>query len=257
MTEEVRLAVGAAGEDLALRWEPPAPGRGGLLYMHGFGSSQAGEKAEFFAARARGAGLGFCSFDFRGHGGSAGGMGTLTLSRNLEDAAAVLGWVAGHCAGPLAFFGSSMGAATALWLAARRRGAVGRLRAGVAIAPALTLRRTLAESCGPEGLERWRRSGRLRLAAELATADLPWALMEDLDRHRVEELAALHRTPTLILQGMRDRSVPWRDVADFAAACRAAPVELVLFGDGDHRLLPHKARLWELAAGFLRRHGVA
>src|SRR3954447_16584404 len=48
---------------LAVRFDPPPRGAGErpcFLYLHGFGSEQSGEKAEFFRVRAREAGFGFC-----------------------------------------------------------------------------------------------------------------------------------------------------------------------------------------------------
>lgn len=243
-------------EALAVRFDAPADRRRpAFLYLHGFGSSQDGEKAVAFRRRARGAGIGFCSFDFRGHGRSGGGMERLTMSRNLDDAEAAAGWLAERWQGPLAFFGSSMGAAVAMWLAARRpEGAARRLRAGVAIAPALALERSLAEQCGAEGLARWRESGRLAVDNELVSCELGWELMEDLARHRAEELPSCYATPTLVLQGTADESVAWRDSADFATRCGAGVVELHLFAGGDHRLIPQLDRMWQLAAGFLAHH---
>lgn len=240
-------------EPLAVRFDAPADRhRPAFLYLHGFGSSQNGEKAVAFRRRARAAGIGFCSFDFRGHGRSGGGMERLTMSRNLDDAEAVAAWLAERWAGPLAFFGSSMGAAAAMWLAARRPdGPARRLLAGVAIAPALALERSLADQCGAEGLERWRRSGRLAVDNELVTCELGWELMEDLAGHRAAELPARYATPTLILQGSADESVAWRESAEFATRCRPGLVELHLFAGADHRLIPQLDRVWQLAAGFL------
>jgi alpha-beta hydrolase superfamily lysophospholipase len=121
----------------------------------------------------------------------------------------------------------------------------------VAIAPALALERSLATQCGAEGLERWRRSGRLAVDNELVTCELGWELMEDLASHRAAELPAGYATPTLVLQGTADESVAWRESADFATRCRPGLVELHLFAGGDHRLIPQLDRVWQLAAGFL------
>ena len=52
MSEERKLEIAAPeGERLAVRWAP-AESADTLLYLHGFGSSQAGEKAESFRRRA-------------------------------------------------------------------------------------------------------------------------------------------------------------------------------------------------------------
>jgi pimeloyl-ACP methyl ester carboxylesterase len=257
----IRVAAGD-GTELAARWAAPDAGepRLALFYLHGLGSSQAGDKADWFRRRAVAEGLAFCSFDARGHGESAGRVADLTLSRAVDDAGAVLAWLGRRFAGPVAFFASSMGAAVALWLAGRRQDA---FAAGVAIAPALGMERGLRDALGEEGLARWRDSGRLPIENELGSVELGWGLMEDLARHPPDELPRLYRTPTLIFQGLGDDRVPWRTATDFAAGCaeqgagrqrgEAGDVEVHLFAGGDHRLLAYREQMWQLANAFLHR----
>ncbi|HUO87512.1 MAG TPA: alpha/beta fold hydrolase [Thermoanaerobaculia bacterium] len=254
--EQTLWLPGVSGpEPLVVRLTaPPDAGRPALLYLHGFGSDQAGEKAATFRSRAAAARIAFCSFDFRGHGRSGGGMEHLTMTRNLEDAEAALAWLAGRWAGPIAFFGSSMGGATAMWLAATRpEGPARRLCAGVAIAPALGLERSLARRVGTGGLERWRSTGRLAVDDGGLSCELGWELMTDLAAHPASSLAPLYTTPTLVFQGTADDSVPWEETADFAAACRPGVVDLHLFTGADHRLIAEKEEIWRLAAGFVAR----
>jgi pimeloyl-ACP methyl ester carboxylesterase len=242
--------VGGAGERLAVRLSQPTEARPGLglLYLHGFGSKQSGEKATFFRARAVAAGLGFCSLDFRGHGESDGGMRELTLSRNLEDVAAARALLAARGWRRVALFGSSMGGATALWYAALHPEEV---CAGVHIAPAVGFRRGFERWAGPARLARWRREGTIRFENEHVACDLGWQLMTDLRRYPMSDLLARYRTPTLFFQGQLDASVEWRDVARFARLARPGTVELVLFADGDHRLTDRKELLWQRAHAFL------
>jgi len=254
----------ADGTELAVRWATPATTTAittatepslALLYLHGLGSSQDGDKATWFRARAVAHGFAFCSFDARGHGDSGGAVRDLTLSRAVADAGAVLDWLTARWDGRVAFFASSMGAAVALWLAERRQR---RFAAGVAIAPALDMEQSLRDACGTEGLRRWRESGRLAIENEMGEIELGWPLMEDLPRYRPGELAPRYRTPTLIFQGLRDDRVPWPTATDFAAGCAAAgddppAVEVHLFAGGDHRLLAYRETMWHLAAGFLER----
>jgi len=220
----------------------------GLLYLHGFGSLQSGEKATYFRARAGEAGIAFCSVDFRGHGESDGRMRDLTLSRNLEDVAAVRALLSGRGWERVVLFGSSMGGATALWYAALHPADV---VAGVHIAPAVGFRRGLERWAGPRRLARWRREGVVRFASELVTCELGWELMADLRRYRLAGLVERYRTPTLVFQGQLDATVDWRDVARFARRVRSGLVELVLFPDGDHRLTDRKDLLWHRARSFL------
>ena len=91
MPEQLFIPVTPDKDDrgeLAIRLESPkrpAEAPFSVLYLHGFGSSQDGDKAAFFRSRFAEKGIPFCSFDFRGHGQSGGSMETLTISRCLED----------------------------------------------------------------------------------------------------------------------------------------------------------------------------
>lgn len=241
---------GPYASHLAVQLDRPAePSPLCLLYLHGFGSAQAGEKAEFFRARALAAGLAFCSFDFQGHGRSGGTMRGLTLTRNLADTAAIHALLKQRGFSRVVLVGSSMGGATAMWYSALHQEEVA---AGLYIAPALRLGEALATWAGPERLRHWEKDGSLPFTNEAVSAELGWELIEDLRRHPVEVLLEIYRTPALILQGKRDASVPYRDVVDFVLGCPFEEIELHLFADGEHRLVDRLVRLWELMLGFLR-----
>jgi len=242
---------------VAIRFDAPASATSAtsaILYLHGFGSVQSGEKASFFRARALESGLAFCSFDFRGHGESEGSMRDLSLARNLEDVAAVRAWLAARGRARVALFGSSMGGATALWYAdAHPQG----VAAAVHIAPAVGMLAGLERWAGAEGLERWRRDGTIRFRNEMVEADLGWGLVEDLRDRDVEALARRTQVPTLFFQGKRDATVDWHDVARFAEVAPPGAIELVLYDDGDHRLVDRKDDLWRRALAFLAERAAA
>ena len=253
-----RLALGArgGGERLALRLDRPAgtprvawP----LLYLHGFGSRQSGEKASFFRARALASGAVFCSIDFRGHGDSDGELGALTLTRNLEDLARAQAYLADRGHPRAVLVGSSLGGATAL---AYAHAQPERVAACLLIAPAVGMRRELERWAGPDRLERWRREGSIRFVSELVEVDLGWSFVEDLRNYDFLEVARGLATPALVLQGRNDTSVSYLDVLDFVAATPAGRVDLVLYGDGDHRLNDRKEELWQRMLEFLRRRGL-
>ncbi len=257
-----RIAVVQAGSEvshLAVRFDAPAgnraPGRPPLcfLYLHGFGSVQTGEKAEFFRRAALRAGFAFCSFDFQGHGDSGGGMEGLTLTRNLADLELVWQRLAERDYERVCLLGSSMGGGTGLWFSALHPE---RVVAGLHIAPALEMERGLLAWAGPERARSWQENGVIDFKNDFVSAPLGWSLIEDLRAHPADDLLARYRTPALLLQGKRDTSVPWKTVLDFAVRCPYEEIELHLFADGDHRLTDRKERLWELMLEFLRGRGL-
>lgn len=220
-----------------------------LLYLHGFGSVQTGEKADFFRQHAQESGFAFCSFDFQGHGQSGGTMQGLTLTRNLQDVARVYAYVREKGYHQVCLLGSSMGGGTALWYSALHPDEV---VAGLHIAPAIQFERGLITWAGPERCRLWQETGTIHFENDLVSCELGWELIEDLRRYAVEDLLEMYRTPALLLQGKLDTSVPWKDVADFATRCAYPGIELHLFADGDHRLTDRKDRLWQLMLEFLR-----
>jgi pimeloyl-ACP methyl ester carboxylesterase len=249
------LAGGREVSRLAVCYERPAAAAEPplcLLYLHGFGSTQAGEKAEFFRRRALAAGFAFCSFDFEGHGQSGGTMRDLTLTRNLANIERVHAWLRERGEERFCLLGSSMGGGAALWYSALHPESIA---AGLHLAPALDLDRGLLAWAGEEGARRWQESGTIDFRNELVACELGWELIEDLRRHPTAALVERYRTPALLLQGQHDATVPWRGVAEFAALCAGA-VELHLFADGDHRLIDRKQRLWTLMIEFLQGRGL-
>lgn len=249
--ERVIERVEVGGERIVVRFDEPATASPlVVLYLHGFGSRQEGEKATYFRRRALAGGWAFCSFDCRGHGASEGSLRELTLTRNLEDVAAVRAWLEERGHRRIALFGSSMGGATALWHAAREPEDV---VAVAGIAPALGMAASMERWAGEERLARWERDGVIHYENELVASELSWELIADLRRYDLAELHSRHRVPAILFQGQLDESVDWRDVAAFAAAARPGTVDLRLFPRGDHRLLEQRELLWELARQHFAR----
>ncbi len=240
---------------LAVRYDRPdpravRPGAPCILYLHGFGSQQTGEKADFFRQQALEDGFTFCSFDFQGHGQSGGNLSGLTLTRNLEDVRRVHSFLRERGHERLILIGSSMGGGTALWYSAYHPEDI---VAGLHIAPALEMGRGLLTWAGPEKTRLWQETGLLFFENEWVSCELGWQLIEDLETHPLETLYARYSTPCLLLQGKQDKSVSWRSVLDFATHCAYSEIDFHLFANGDHRLTDRRERLWALMMEFLRR----
>ncbi|HEY4485658.1 MAG TPA: alpha/beta fold hydrolase [Nitrospiria bacterium] len=221
------------------------------VFIHGFGSDQKGDKARFFRERFNAAGCDFLAFDHRGHGASSGTMTELTVTRNLEDAEAILLSV-GEGYRTRILIGSSMGGQTAAWLAARRPKDIA---ANLLIAPAFRFFQNPEKDFGPREVASLRKTGVARLRNDWLDVKIGRALLTDARRYKPAELAPAYRTPTLILHGIEDASVPYEDSVGFVRRCKARPLELILIAGGDHRLTDRKDMLFEEMAGFCRRIG--
>lgn len=250
MSELVVVPASGKGAELALRRSLAArPDAPAILYLHGFGSSQDGEKADFFRRRAVAAGWSFVSLDFQGHGSSGGAMRDLSLSRCLDDVARARRHLR-ELGGNVALGGSSMGGLVALWHAARAP-LDQRPRGLFLIAPAFGLEDTLRDNLGRDGMRRWRATGVLEVSNELGSFELGWEFVADLAKYPSSELTSLHRSPALVFQGQLDDRVPWRKVAAFAREAPAGTVRLELLEDGDHRLIDRLDWIWARSREFL------
>jgi len=221
------------------------------VFAHGFGSDRKGAKATAFRTAAQAWGASFLAYDARGHGESSGTIERLLLSEMIEDLSTAIETHVPPKAS-LAVVGSSLGGVTAAWYAAEQPG---RVTANVLVAPAFHfIDRFLAE-IGPEAAAEWKRTGVLEVGRSWMWVPLRYGIVEDAARRDEALLSATYRTDTLIVHGMRDTNVPWRESTDFAERCPHRPIDLVLMGDGDHPLEGRGQELTEHARRFVERVG--
>ena len=220
-----------------------------VVYLHGFASDQQGEKVLYLRDQFVAAGCAYLAFDHRGHGRSSGTMKELTVSRNLEDVEAI---IAAHGAGyrRRILVGSSMGGQAVAWYAARHPD---QIAAGILIAPGFRFLERRMKELGPQGLEQLNRDGEIAYQNEWVCVTIGKELFEDAKDYTIDKLLAAYRTPTLIIHGTNDDSVPFEDSVDFIRRSTARPLELLLLAGGDHRLTEHKETLFSAMRDFLRR----
>jgi pimeloyl-ACP methyl ester carboxylesterase len=230
-----RLDVGV-GSDLReiaiLSRKGEAPG---LFWLGGFRSDMTGTKAAATDHLAAEHGIVATRFDYSGHGRSGGAFGDGTISRWLEEALAVFDRAT---TGPQVVVGSSMGGWLALLLAEARRES-GRVAGLVLIAPAYDMTRALM-------WDRWSKKAQkeflatgLHLARSEYSAEpdpIGRALIEDGDRHLIGDRLVETGCPVHILQGRKDKDVPWRHAAALVSRLASDDVVFTLVKDGDHRL---------------------
>jgi pimeloyl-ACP methyl ester carboxylesterase len=212
------------------------------FFVHGLNSHRRGEKAVYFARQVTRQGDAFASLDLTGHGDSEGDLLGLCLSRNIRDLERGIRY-AERQAGPFSavhLIGSSMGGLTAVWYSALNPHG---LKANILIAPAFEMAGRFLLSLGPQKAQRWRRERTIHIESEFAEFDLSYGFVEDEFRYSTTSLIKRLKTPTLILHGSADESVPCQLSRKFAA--RVDVATLVEIEGGDHRLIEYKEELFE------------
>lgn len=208
-----------------------------ILYLHGFASGSQSTKAAYLAEELRSAGVllrcpDFNSPDFR----------TLTMTRMLEQLTAE---VRSAQSSPVVLIGSSLGGALAVLAAERLADRVDRL---VLFAPAVMFAKPGHHLLPPERIEEWRSRGALPFFHYGYNEErlLDFSFYEDTVRY--DAFGAAVRQPTLIFQGLHDRSVPFETVEKFASTRPNVTLSLL---EDDHQLVASLPRMWNDIAPFL------
>lgn len=233
-----RLAVGAGADAREIAYRAFDGKEPALFWLGGYRSDMLGAKAERLSALAASEALGFCRFDYSGHGESSGRFEDGTISRWLEDARAVFDRTV---QGPAILVGSSMGAWIALRLIAelRAEGRGSRVAGLLLLAPAPDFTRRLVEPklSATQRADLDTKGFCTEPSAYSAEPTLyTRALIEDGARNLVMEDLIETGCPVHIIQGMRDADVPHGHALDLVALLPAEGVVLTLVRDGDHRL---------------------
>lgn len=210
----------------------------GLVWFGGFASDMAGTKASFLEHWARARGRAFLRFDYSGHGRSSGRFEEGCIGDWLAQSLAVF---ERSTHGPQIVVGSSMGGWIALLLARRlaEKGAGERLAGLILLAPAVDFTQALMwasfdESARREIVEK----GVLLRPCDDAPAPTPITrrLIEEGRDHLLLGGVIRAHARVHIIQGMRDKDVPWRHALTILEHLNADPVTLTFIADGDHRL---------------------
>ena len=209
-----------------------------VVYLHGFASSPESSKATRFQRELTARGVGFSCPDF-----NEPDFETLTTTRMLGQVRDALAKVKD---GPVALVGSSLGAFVAVHAAAHdTSGHIDRL---ILLAPALDFGGNRLRQLGPNGIEEWRRSGRLQVFHYGAGVErhVGFGLYEDAAGYDAITLPTT--LPTLVFQGDQDTSVDPDMVRQWAQG--RSQVDLRMLSD-DHQLTNSMDLIWRESAPFL------
>jgi pimeloyl-ACP methyl ester carboxylesterase len=207
-----------------------------VFYLHGFASGAGSTKAAYFGERLRGLNVPFETPDF-----NQPDFSTLTITRMLDQLRAAVA----RREGPVTLIGSSLGGTLAILAADRLAARVARV---VLLAPAVMFAKPGHHLLPPERVEEWRRRGELPFFHYGYGEErmLKFAFYEDSMRH--DPFDARLEQPALIFQGLRDASVDYRTVEQFA---RSRPNVTLSLLDDDHQLTASLPRIWEGVQEFL------
>ena len=233
----IEVGSDAAARSIAVRAR--AGSAPGLLWLGGFNSDMKGTKALALDAWAADHGRACVRFDYSGHGESGGRFADGTIGRWLEESVAVFDR---FCRGPQVLIGSSMGGWLALLLAreiAKRRGAAS-LAGLVLIAPAPDFTEELMwKGFSPEIRQEIETKGvwlRPSQYGDGTPYPITRNLIEDGRNHLLLGGSIAVGCPVRILQGAKDRDVPWQHAFALVHRLPADDVVLTMIQDGDHRL---------------------
>jgi pimeloyl-ACP methyl ester carboxylesterase len=228
-TEQLELD----GVRLAYRRTAGGAGRAGLVWLGGFHSDMAGEKASRLHVAAEAAGRHFVRFDYFGHGESGGRFEDGTIGRWRADALAVIDQLT---AGPVVLVGSSMGGWMALLAALARPE---RVKGLMLIAPAPDFTERLMWARLDDGARRqiletgaWTRPS----AYDPAGYPITRTLIEEGRSWSIMDRDIPINCAVRILHGGLDEDVPWSHSFQLPGLLQTQDVSWTLIKDGDHRL---------------------
>jgi hypothetical protein len=243
---EIQVSFPSQGETvvgmLHLPARTPAPG---VIMCHGFTGHKA-EAHRLFVSAARDFaqhGLVALRFDFRGSGDSEGEFREVTVSGEIADAAAALGYLASRPevdAKRMGVLGLSLGGCVAACLVGREDRA-----------KALVLWAAVAH---PERLfERLKPEFGDQDAIDFGGWGLGRGFLEDLPSiHPLEEVRR-YSGPSLVVHGEKDEAVPAADASEFAAALgEASRLHIVKSADHVFSSLPWQSEAIAVSRDFLR-----
>ena len=211
-----------------------------VFYLHGFASSARSTKAAYFGQRFAALDVTYRCPDF-----NEPDFGALTMTRMLAQLDDELASAGDGSSTPATVIGSSLGGTLAILAASRFAGRIDRL---VLLAPAVMFAKPGHHLLPPGRIEEWRRTGTLPFFHYAYGQERPLGFLFYQDSLDYDAFDAPFVQPTIVFQGLRDASVDYRTVEQFA---RARPNVTLSLVDDDHQLTASLPRMWTDIALFL------
>jgi pimeloyl-ACP methyl ester carboxylesterase len=246
-----RINLAGGHLDARLSYPDPEPGRFAIIYLHGFGSTKTGQKAEAVELACAERDWACASFDFRGHGASSGSMLDLRPSGLIADLEAVHDDLRKRGVERVGLIGSSMGAWAAVWFTKRHPGTV----VGLGLfAPAFNFPRSRRDSLTPEARQQWEETGRLRVRNEWIDVEIGRGMLEEADQFSLRDLTHGWNKPVLVYHAQDDPVVPFHESLAFVNALKTPGTTVRIIKEGGHRMNEHRMYLGNSACEYIEKY---
>ena len=205
----------------------------GVVFLSGFMSDMTGSKALALEMYCKQRGQAFLRFDYTGHGKSSGSFSEGTISKWTEDAIFAIEKLSD---GPQVLVGSSMGGWIMLLVALRLQDRISGL-IGLAAAPDFT-EDLIYKKLSDQQHREMQRNGYIFLPCDYD--DEPYQITRTLIEDGRKNLLLRNKIqitqPVRLIQGLKDRDVPWATSLRIQHKLIGEDVETILIKSGDHRL---------------------
>ena len=205
----------------------------GVVFLGGFMSDMTGSKAMALELHCKQRGQAFLRFDYSGHGQSSGTFREGTISKWTDDAIFAIEQLSD---GPQILVGSSMGGWIMLLVALRLQDRISGL-IGLASAPDFT-QDLITKKLNDEQRIDLHRNGFIQVPCDYDNEPytITQALIDDGQKNLLLKNNIQITQPVRLIQGLKDRDVPWTTAISLQEKLIGDDVEIILVKNGDHRL---------------------
>ncbi len=230
---------GTDGSTLSARLSLPADGhvRACALFAHCFTCSKDLKPVVNISRALTQRGIAVMRFDFTGLGESEGDFADTTFSSNIGDLVAATEYMQNQYETPALVIGHSLGGAAAIQAAARLPGIRAVATIGAPFDPA-HVKNLFADT-----LEDIEAEGHAEVVLAGRRFTVRREFIQDLERHRVEQVIRSLERPLLIMHSPVDETVAIENAARIYEAARH-PKSFISLDDADHLLLDERDSLY-------------
>ncbi|XP_072513905.1 abhydrolase domain containing 10, depalmitoylase b [Salminus brasiliensis] len=205
----------------------------GVVFLPGYGSSMAGEKAVALQDFCKSLGHSYLRFDYTGHGASEGTFSEGTIGTWKKDVLFMLDEVA---EGPQILVGSSMGGWLMLLAAIARPE---KTKALVGISTAADHFVTAFKSLPLEARKEFEEKGMWTVPTksnEEGIYSVSMDFLKEAENHCILQSPIPITCPVRLIHGLKDEDVPWHISMQVAERVLSTDVDIILRRHGQHRM---------------------